>query len=414
MDLPNRTQSRIELRERVARAYRSRWGREPERVLFAPGRVNLIGDHTDYSLLPVLPMAIERGIAFAIGSAAADLTLDSLDEPAELVLGRPPSQSASWHAYAEAALSPHLPNVTGTRILLAGDLPATGGLSSSSALVVGLLAALDGRNSSPLSGWALRDEAVVAERRAAIEGGEMDQTIIVFGEAGAALRIDFAPKAIRAVPLPEDLAFVAAFSGERAAKGGAARDAYNARVVAGRCATALLGKALGRALPSRLVLQSVQDAPEEALDALPESTTASDVSERVSIGVEVLAGLSAGRFPEKVEVPVRSVARHVLDEARAVGRAEEALGAGEIESVGRLLNASHASLRRFGSSTPALDRLTESMRAAGAVGARVTGAGFGGYAVAATRPDKVADVIAAAERETGGPAFRVEACEGIR
>ena len=149
---------------RVAEAFRRRWGVEPEFVLRAPGRINLIGDHTDYSLLPVLPMAIDRGLSFAVGPAPDGCTIDSLDEPAALRLGTTPAQPASWHPYAiHAAALLDCPR--GLRVLVAGDLPMTGGLSSSSALVVGLLAALTRDSQTPLRGQALVEAAIEGSRK---------------------------------------------------------------------------------------------------------------------------------------------------------------------------------------------------------------------------------------------------------
>ncbi len=401
------------LRERVALAYRERFDADPDAVLFAPGRINLIGDHTDYSLLPVLPMAIQRGIAFAVGAGTTGITIDSLDEPGEWQIGRPAPRPASWHRYVDAALAPTLDEDPSVQVLLAGDLPSTGGLSSSSALVVGLLAALTRDRDVPLSGRELVGAAVAAERRAAIEGGEMDQTIIVFGEAGAATRIEFDPPSTRAVPIPEGLAFVAADSGERAAKGTSARDAYNSRVVACRCATALLARSVDRAIPAALVLARVADAESELVDALPEAVTATEVAVRTDVDVSRLVGLSAGDFDANAALPLRAVARHVLREAAAVDAAEDKLRAGDLAGFGRLLDASHESLRAFGSSTAGLDRLTYALREAGALGARVTGAGFGGYAIAACREGEVDAVVEAARRTTGSDAFEVFASQGL-
>ena len=401
------------LRERVALAYRERFGADPDAVLFAPGRINLIGDHTDYSLLPVLPMAIQRGIAFAVGTTSTGTTIDSLDEPGEWQTGPLAPRPASWHRYVEAALVTTLDEDQNVQILLAGDLPSTGGLSSSSAFVVGLLAAITRNHDVPLSGRSLVGAAVAAERRAAIEGGEMDQTIIVFGEASAATRIEFDPPSTRAVPIPEGLTFVAADSGERAAKGASARDAYNSRVVACRCATALLARSLGREVPAALVLARVADAKSELVDALPEVITATEAAARTDVDASRLIGLSSGDFDTNAALPLRAVARHVLREATAVDAAEDKLRAGDLAGFGRLLDASHESLRDFGSSTAGLDRLTYALREAGALGARVTGAGFGGYAIAACREGEVDAIIEAARRTTGSDAFEVFASRGL-
>ncbi len=97
-----------------------------------------------------------------------------------------------------------------------------------------------------------------------------------------------------------------------------------------------------------------------------------------------------------------------------VDLAEQALTEGDLAELGRLVDASHRSLGRFGASTPALDGLTAAMRSAGATGSRLTGAGFGGYAIAVCRPDQVAAVSAAGRRATGGPAFQVLPSMGLR
>lgn len=407
-----------DLRNQVTAAYRERWGTEPDRLLVSPGRINLIGDHTDYSLLPVLPMAIQYGITFAVGSGGDGVTIDSLNEAAELTVsadGQSTSASAaSWHRYAEIALKYLDQKPDGVRIVLSGDLPSTGGLSSSSALVVGLLASVSGASGSPLAGQELVDATVAAERMAAIEGGAMDQTIIVFGVDGAAVRLEFDPPSRRTVKIPDGLSWVAAYSGEQAAKGDSAKDSYNTRVVACRAATALLVEAMG--LPERpdpLVLGRLGDVPADAVAGLPEEATARAVAEQTGVPLFDLIGMAAGDFDADEIVPLRAVARHVIDEAVAVDAMEKAMGSADLPAIGALLNRSHQSLRRFGSSTSSLDQLTEAVNAAGALGARVTGAGFGGYAIVGCETDRVAQVIDAAVAATGGPAFEVTATAGI-
>lgn len=420
----------------VTEAFRSRWGVDPDRVLLSPGRINLIGDHTDYSLLPVLPMAIQYGISFAVGPGEPGVVIDSLNEPAELTLRSgntgltsTSEGSASWHRYVEIALR-YIWSGTysgsgvrsevgtdtgpGVRIVLSGDLPSTGGLSSSSALVVGLLAAVTADRSEPLAGQQLVDATVAAERMAAIEGGAMDQTIIVFGVEGAAVRLEFDPPSRRVVPVPDGLSWVAAYSGNQAAKGASAKDAYNTRVVACRASAALLTRAMGLAdPPDPLVLGRLGSIPAEALDELPEAATAREVADRTDVPVDLLVAMAAGNFDADLTVPLRDVARHVVDEAAAVDAMERAMAAGDLPEVGRLLTSSHRSLGRFGSTTPALDDLAAATVAAGALGARVTGAGFGGYAIVGCETDRVSTVIDAAVAATGGPAFEVRPSAGL-
>jgi galactokinase len=358
-------------------------------------------------------MTIQYGISFAVGRTPGGVFIDSLNEPSELRHGVQSRAAASWHRYALAAIGALCGEPETVGVVFRGDLPATGGLSSSSALVVGLVASLTVDGPAPLSGQALVDAALAAERSAAIEGGAMDQTIIVFGHEGAALRLDFDPPKRRVVPLPEELVLVAANSGECAPKGTSAKDAYNERVVACRCACALLSASLGLDLPDPLVLARLPSIATEQLDALPESLTPEAVAARTNSTLAELVDMTAERFPKDRRVPIRSVARHVFREAAAVDAAEEALRSGDLERFGELLNASHQSLRAFGSSTETLDRLTHAMKVAGALGARVTGAGFGGYAIAACLPEAVDRVLAAAEEATGGPAFVVRASTGI-
>ena len=417
-----------DVRSEVASAFASRWSGEADQVIMSPGRINLIGDHTDYSLLPVLPMAIQYGIAFAAGDGGdaqggTGITIDSLNDPAELTVAADGTTSAavaaSWHRYAEIALRYLDPLPEGCRILLNGDLPLTGGLSSSSALVVGLLAAVSGvgerqQRGQALSGQALADAAVAAERMAAIEGGAMDQTIIVFGVAGAAVRLEFDPPSRRTVTIPDGLSLVATYSGEQAAKGASAKDSYNTRVVACRSATALLVKSLGLdAAPDPLVLGRLGAIAPEALDALPDVATAAQVASDTGIDLSLLIAMSAGDFNHEESVPIKAVAKHVVEEAAAVDAMELALSAGDFGAIGELLNSSHRSLQSFGSSTPALDALTAAVVAAGGLGARVTGAGFGGYAIAGCHSEDVERVIDVATATTGGPAFEVTASAGI-
>lgn len=180
-------------------------------------------------------------------------------------------------------------------------------------------------------------------------------------------------------------------------------------------ATALLARRLGVSLPVPPVLGGVADHPgiiDLALE-LPVATTPSEGARLAAVDVGLLVDFVAGSFPVDATVPVRAVAHHVLTEAVRVGRAEEALVGEDLEGLGVLLDESHASLQDFGASTPALDRLVETMREAGALGSRLTGAGFGGNAVALCRRSDVEAVLAAARHATGGPAFQVRPGGGL-
>lgn len=375
----------------AASRYRRRHGRNPDVVVSAPGRVNLIGEHTDYSLLPVLPFAIDRRIHLAMGQH------DGLDVHSDRA-------NKATLGYVQAAI-----NAIGisedVAIEIVSDLPETGGLSSSSALTLGLIAGLANLGSRRLSVAETVDLAIGAERRVGVESGGMDQTVIAHARAGHVLRIDFRPPSMTDIPIPEGLSMVAAYSGRTAQKATGARQAYNDRVMGCRVAAVLLG---ANPTPAA-VLADVAGATAAELAQLPERATVASVGDP-----EILRHLTTGKFDQNREVPVRESARHVLSEARRVRECQQALIESELEVVGRLIDESQASLVRFGASTLELDSVIAAMRGAGALGARLTGAGFGGYALALCRPDQVGAVCQAARGDTRSEAFAIRPTDGLR
>jgi galactokinase len=392
------------------------FGLDPSVEIRSPGRVNLIGEHTDYSLLPVMPLAIDRAVTLAAADADdGRLIVESVTFPGiiDIDLADPPGSVTGWHRYLVAAVRALGSPGPGARLLVGGDLPPTGGLSSSSAFTVGVIATLDRLWGLGLSRTDYPGIAIAAERSIGVEGGMMDQTVIALAERGHALRIDFDPPGHRHVPIPEDLGLVAAYSGSPAPKGGDANHAYNTRVVACRAAALLLGVPRGIDVSVPPVLSKVVAAGAVDLGGLPEEITATDVASRLDVDVELMVAMTAARFDDNVPLPVGVVARHVMGEAARVDDAEAALTAGDMETLGRTLDASHASLREFGASSLSLDRLVAAMRDAGAWGARLTGAGFGGYAVAVCPQRAVGAVVEAATGATGGPAFPVVASDGV-
>ncbi len=401
----------------VAAGFERRFGHRPEVVMQAPGRVNLIGEHTDYSLLPVLPMAIDRAVFVAAGlGPAEEVVASSSTEPEGFhrSVDDLEGDMEGWHRYLAAAVRTVGPDPRGASLWVESDLPATGGLSSSSAFTVGVLAALDRLWSRGHLAEDLIGMSAAAERLIGVESGAMDQTVISLARAGHALRIDFDPFAVRHIPIPADIRVVAAYSGSPAPKGGSAQDQYNTRVVACRAATLLLAAELGTGVRTPPVLADVADRTGPRItDLLPERATAREVALSTGVGVAVMTRLTNGSFDPDRSLPVRVVAHHVLSERLRVDEAGVALERDDLGTLGRLLDASHASLQGFGASSEALDRLTGAMRDAGAAGARITGAGFGGYAVAMCRPGMVAQVVAAAVGATGGPAFEVIPSAGV-
>ncbi len=405
-------------------AFEAAYGRQPVVVARAPGRVNLIGEHTDYSGLPVLPIAIDRATWVAASPNDTDtveVRSDGFEPFARLERSAPDRFArAPWHGYVAGALL-ELAGMApgrGADVLVSSDLPAAGGLSSSSALTVGIIAALSMAWGAPLSPAEVAGLAITAERHVGVETGGMDQQVIALAKAGHALRIDFLPPGTRDVQIPGGLRFVVAASGGEAPKGTAAREAFNERVVATRAAAVLLAHQLGFEIesdPPLLAHVADVDVVDVLVDELPEKVSARDAARTAGVDLARLITLTNGEFDPGMTLWVRRAARHVLSEAARVEAAERALLGGDLRRFGALLNESHGSLRDdMRCSTPALDRVCAAMRKAGALGARLTGAGFGGYALAAVPEGKEDAVIAAAIAATGGPAFIVTPSDGLR
>jgi len=303
---------------------------------FAPGRVNLIGDHTDHAGGFALPFALDLGTT-VVGEPGGDaVELVSADgEGLALVpldVEDPALVEPAWARYVAGVVAEVRP-ATGFRGEVSTTLPIGAGLSSSAALEVAVALAL-GFDGSPL---ALALACQRAERRASgVPSGVMDQLTSAAGVQGHALLLDCTALSVTPVPVPEDLEVVVVHSGEARALAGSA---YGERRAACEAAAAIVG-------PLRAA---------------------------------VLDDLSAIGDPV-----VRRRARHVITEDARVVAMVDALAAGDHIAIGELLSASHRSLADdFEVSTPALDDLVARLtRSPGVLGARLTGAGFGGCAVA--------------------------------
>jgi len=324
-----------------------------DRTVWAPGRVNLIGEHIDYHGLPVLPMALQRGVQVRFRPRedrriVAESTSYGRRE-FEWVENLKPVAAGEWENYLRAAAKAvgcKWGVLRGIDAAVTSDLPAAAGLSSSSALLVAFaLALLDANGVSPTF-EELMEILPDGEQFVGTRGGGMDHAAALASKAGCATLVEFTPLAVRHIPVPPDWHFLVAHSLQSAEKSGAAREEYNLRRAAGDTALAKLG------------LRSYRDALEIADDAA--------------------AKLDAG--------PQRDSFLHTTSEALRVRAAIRAMECGDIDAFGRLLVESHSSLRdRLRVSCGALDRLVEAAMESGAVGARLTGAGFGGCAVVLCR-----------------------------
>ena len=331
---------------------------------FAPGRVNLIGEHTDYNEGLALPFAIAEGVTVRARGAADRSSISGgeerivarardLDEADEFPL-RDPSPARGWRAYvrgivAELAREGCLEG--GASVEISGDVPRGGGLSSSAALEVALALALLELGGERRDACVEPDRLWIARLCARVEGewagaqtGLLDQLASLYGERETALLIDFQALAIEAVPLLLDgwrLAVVD--SGERHAH---ASSGYNERRAECRRACEVLG------------VRSLREAARARVERLPQ--------------------------------PLRARAEHVLGENERVSAAVAALRAGAMPALGELLNASHASLRDlYEVSTPTVDATVARLLDAGATGARMIGGGFGGSVLGLFAPGRV-------------------------
>jgi galactokinase len=319
-----------------------------------PGRVNLIGEHIDYHNLPVLPMAIPRRVHLAYRPNGQPLiraaSLDGYGERAvEWTARLTPAPAGDWANYimaAAQAVRDRWGIQGGIDAAVRSNLPPAAGLSSSSALLTAFTLALLDANGIQASFEELMDVLPEAEYFVGTRGGGMDHAAVLASRPGCALFIHFAPLSATPVPIPEDWTFLVAHSLTHAEKSGAVRAEYNARRTAGSRALTQLG------FPSY----------------------AAAIESRSFDDLQTLAA--------PLDDEARRAFLHVSGEALRVRQAVAAMSRADAALFARLLVDSHASARDLlRISCPALDRLVECALEAGAPGARLTGAGFGGCAI---------------------------------
>lgn len=367
----------------VAALFRRSYGRRPVFIARAPGRVNLIGEHIDYNGLSVLPMAIQRAVRLAVEPRpdgvvrVRNARADYGERSFRLAPNIEPYPTGDWGNYLKAASQALVREhgfARGLDAVVESDLPVAAGLSSSSALVVATGLALAEVNEIEIDREPLGALMARAERYVGTMGGGMDQAVSLGAVEGHACRVDFDPLRLTPVPVPPDWRFVVASSLVPAEKSGAAQRAYNRRTAECRQALEAVGSTLGF-------------SGDPSYRGLMESTSTPAL---LNAAEAALPATLLRRF------------RHVITESHRVREAEHALRTGDLTTMGALMDASHASLRDdYEVSSAELDRLVEIARVAGAAGARLTGAGFGGCIVALTDATAVDEVM----RELGARFF---------
>ena len=397
-------------------------GMKPQFIVRAPGRVNLIGEHTDYNGYPVFPMAIDRDFVFVIGPGSGKtIRLQNEDssyaaKSFEAAAPVPPFPQGDWGNYVKAAVNEiletglvDLGRAIGFDAIVGGTIPESAGLSSSSAIVVASALAFLAANNTKVETKVLADLLARAERYVGSEGGGMDQAVSLLAETGSALQIDFFPLRTKPVPLPDDIVFVVCNSLIRAPKSESVRYAYNRRVIECRAATALLAHAIEQQTGTKTSAQRLADLSPVRLGIEPSTLnrwareaigeqplSLRDIAQRLQRtpeGVEQeLCMLRDGSLlnepPEGFRVWQRY--RHVVTEAERVRLMAQALQEGDQTEIGSLMNQSHASCRDdYEISCPELESLVGLALEHGALGARLTGAGFGGCTVNAVEAGSV-------------------------
>ena len=356
------------LKAHAARRFASWRGQAPAGTVFAPGRVNLIGEHLDYNDGVVLPMPIREGTAVAFaprGDGRVVVRADDLDGADEFALAAPTGEG-DWRAYVRGMaveLGARVPGLGGAGLggadlLIIGNLPRGAGLSSSASLCVAVgraLLAAGGLEADPVT---LARAAQAAENNhAGVACGIMDQMAVAAGRAGHAMRLDCRDLSFTHHPLPADWTVLLVDSGINRAL---ADGEFNRRRAECEAAAGLLG------------VSALRDASVARLAALPAGSTQ------------------------------QRRATHVVTELARVDAAVAALARADLAAMGAILSAGQASLARdFDVSLPAIDALAAAItaRLSGAGAARLTGAGFGGALVVVTRRGLQDAVAAAAGRD---------------
>ncbi len=362
----------------LAAAFQAAFGGSDARYLVrAPGRVNLIGEHTDYNGLPVFPIAIQHTISI-LSRPRSDgrVRLANCNvrfEPVEFELSDAiaPYAPGHWGNYVKAAAQA-LYRDHGVRRgfdgALRGEVPVASGLSSSSALLVASGLTLLAHSPADIDRVQLADEFARAEVYVGTKSGGMDQAICLGAKAENACRIDFAPLRLAHVPVPKGWAFVVASSLIAAEKSGSAKATYNRRTEECRAALDGVSTALGATRPA----------------GYPALMNGRSVEQLLAVARDVLDETLLKRF------------RHVVTEADRLARAIDAMNKNDPARFGEMMVGSHESLRDdYEVSCPELDELVSLSLNVGAYGARLTGAGLGGCIVAFCPENRAPDLLAA-------------------
>ena len=445
----------------LIKTFRNRYGRSPDYVSRSPGRVNIIGEHVDYSLYNVLPAAVTVDVLIAVlvvkhvANEESTITIGNVNPnkypsknytvPASGIVDVD-RKNHSWSNYFLAGLKGSLeylrkrfgdsfaPN--GMDLLVDGNVPAGGGLSSSAAFVCASALAVMAANGHDISKQDLLDLCIVSERAVGVFSGGMDQAASIFSERGYLLYCRFFPTFTAeniAVPVSEpEVTFLVAQSFVTSDKAVTAPIHYNLRVVECTLATVVLAKlheitltpdesSLGFCLRNfqqeTMKKDGRTDEPMASqVDAMIEiiksklnqkSYTRDDIAKILGMSVDELEKRYMSKFPIRADsFKLQQRALHVLEEAGRVLKFRDTLTtSGKLDEekllyLGDLMNKTQASCRDvYECSCPEIDDICSIAHNAGAYGTRLTGAGWGGCTVHLVPQNKVAAVTEALKEQ---------------
>ncbi|CAN2234682.1 galactokinase [Candidatus Planktophila dulcis] len=354
----------------IARSFEELYGRKPEVFAEAPGRVNLIGEHIDYSEGFVLPFAIADRAYAAIAARPDGLVRIASHQRKEKIFSIDisdvkPGSKGDWEKYVLGVLW-SLGITTGVDILVDGSVPSGAGLSSSAALECSVAVGLNALFSLEMSKQDLARATQKAENDyVGMPCGIMDQSVSLMGQAGSALLLDCRDLTTESIPFDVASAGLELLIIDTQAHHALVDGGYAER------------RAACESVASNLGIPSMRHLTLEVLEAHREKLTATEF--------------------------IR--ARHAVTEIARVLEAVTALRASDFATLGQLINASHASLRDdYAVSCPELDAAVDASLAAGAMGSRMVGGGFGGSAIAlikASDVQKTKDAVLAAFEAKG-------------
>ncbi|XP_029910584.1 N-acetylgalactosamine kinase [Myripristis murdjan] len=421
--------------QNLKNTFETKYGESPLFYACAPGRVNLIGEHIDYCGYSVLPMAIEQNILAAVSVSDSgtiqlantnpqykDFTVPCKED---IAIDR---DNPQWHYYFLCGVKGiqekfGITHLAGMSCVVDGSVPPSSGLSSSSALVCCAGLVTMEANHKSLSKVALAEICAKCERYIGTEGGGMDQSISFLAERGTAKLIEFQPLRATDVKLPDGVVFVISNCCVEMNK--AASSHFNIRVVECRIATKMLAKARGvewSRLSKLAQVQTELKASLEEMQALvdevlhPEPYSQEEICKALGITSEQFCSelLSANTQHVK-QFKLHQRAKHVYSEAARVLQFKTLCDSRVAESMqllGDLMNQSHASCRDlYECSCSELDQLVDICLKSGAVGSRLTGAGWGGCAVSMVPNERVESFLQAVREAYYNPDPRRAAME---